>query len=215
MTFYAVYAGREPGVYKTWDECKYQTSGYPKAIYKKFTTLKDAQHFAEHGEENIKPSLSSINDANSVEIFTDGACKSNGKSNAIAGIGIFFGIDDSRNISEPLPKEWGRATNQLAELFAIYRVTQILIDLKEKRHVKLYTDSMYSINCLTNWHVKWAKDVWIKSDKKPVLHKELIQATLNNLSLLDVEFIHVKGHAGNFGNEQADKLAVAGSMLSN
>ena len=36
MAIYAVRIGRTPGVYKTWDECKEQTQGYPGAVFKKF-----------------------------------------------------------------------------------------------------------------------------------------------------------------------------------
>ena len=28
---------------------------------------------------------------------------------------------------------------------------------------------------------------------------------------MNIKYIHVKGHSGNYGNSQADKLAVAGS----
>ena len=36
---------------------------------------------------------------NSIRVFTDGACRNNGKQNAIAGIGVYFGENDIRNVS--------------------------------------------------------------------------------------------------------------------
>ena len=33
-------------------------------------------------------------------VYTDGACIHNGKPNAKAGMGVFFGYNDSRNISD-------------------------------------------------------------------------------------------------------------------
>jgi ribonuclease HI len=48
-------------------------------------------------------------------VYTDGACKGNGKTaDAIAGVGAYFGPNDPRNISEPLPGP--KQTNQRAEL---------------------------------------------------------------------------------------------------
>ncbi|GKZ01199.1 hypothetical protein MPSEU_001071300 [Mayamaea pseudoterrestris] len=43
--FYAVAAGRNVGVYRTWNDCQAQTKGFSKARFKKFNTLKDAQDF--------------------------------------------------------------------------------------------------------------------------------------------------------------------------
>lgn len=41
--FFVVWDGYEPGIYKTWDECKKQTHGYPEAKYKAFATIGEAQ----------------------------------------------------------------------------------------------------------------------------------------------------------------------------
>ena len=40
--YYVVWAGRKPGIYTTWDECKAQVHKFPKAKYKSFLTLEDA-----------------------------------------------------------------------------------------------------------------------------------------------------------------------------
>ena len=47
-------------------------------------------------------------------VYTDGACPGNGGANPIAGIGVFFGPNDPRNISRPL--EGPKQTNQRAEM---------------------------------------------------------------------------------------------------
>ena len=43
--FYAVKVGLTPGIYETWAECEANVKGYPKADYKGFTTLAEAQHY--------------------------------------------------------------------------------------------------------------------------------------------------------------------------
>ena len=50
-----------------------------------------------------------------VVVYTDGACSNNGHANAKAGIGVWWGDNDPRNVSEPLA---GRATNNRAEIWA-------------------------------------------------------------------------------------------------
>jgi ribonuclease HI len=44
--YYAVRAGKTPGVYMTWKECQDQTTGFKGASYKSFTSKKDAEDFA-------------------------------------------------------------------------------------------------------------------------------------------------------------------------
>lgn len=48
---YAVAKGKIPGIYKTWDECKENTSGFSGAIFKKFKTINEAENFIR--ENNI------------------------------------------------------------------------------------------------------------------------------------------------------------------
>lgn len=45
VKFYAVVAGRKPGLYKTWDECKAQTDKFSGAIYKSFPTENEAKKY--------------------------------------------------------------------------------------------------------------------------------------------------------------------------
>ena len=41
----AVRVGKEPGIYHSWSECLDQVRGFPKAAFKSFTTLTDAEAF--------------------------------------------------------------------------------------------------------------------------------------------------------------------------
>ena len=43
--YYAVKAGRTPGIYRSWDECKSVVDGFPGAIYKSFRTREEAEAF--------------------------------------------------------------------------------------------------------------------------------------------------------------------------
>lgn len=143
-------------------------------------------------------------------IFTDGSCTQNGKSDARAGIGIFFGTKDVRNRSQELHSKHP-LTNQIAELSAIL-LTLMSFDLRKPIRVLIITDSQYSINCITRWSKKWIKTNWTTT-KGPVKNRELIEKILDYISHIEsikenkIEFKWIKSHSNNFGNEQADKLS--------
>jgi len=73
--------------------------------------------------------------------------------------------------------------------------------------LRVYCDSQYVINSLTKWMPGWKKKGWKKSDGKPVLNRDLLEALDRALTGRDYEFIWVKGHAGHELNEKADSLA--------
>ncbi|KAJ1835177.1 hypothetical protein LPJ63_001362 [Coemansia sp. RSA 2711] len=229
--YYAVRVGRQPGVYRSWDECKTMTQGYAGAVFKKFNLLDEATQFVNGRVKNVstrlqptpyarklavheKPQLSSppapaageLDDA--IIVYTDGASSKNGRKDACAGVGVYFGENDPRNISEPL--QGTRQTNQRAELTAIQRAIEKTEGSAKQLHI--YTDSMYSINCLTNWFHKWERNNWVGSTGKPVDNQDIIKPTLDLIRARNgrIRFFHVRGHMGILGNEKADELAVSG-----
>jgi ribonuclease HI len=85
-------------------------------------------------------------------VYTDGACSNNGKKNAKAGIGIYFGHDDPRNVSQRIE---GKQTNNTAELGAILHVYTILEkDILSGKKIGIVTDSIYAIRCATTYGKK-------------------------------------------------------------
>lgn len=143
----------------------------------------------------------------SIDIYTDGACINNGKKNAKAGIGIY--ISENQKISERIT---GHQTNQRAELFAILKTLQI-IKIEDYNSINIYTDSQYSINCITKWIYGWLKNNWLDSKKKSVKNKDIIEKIYNiKKKHNNISFHHVYSHTNkndihSIGNSQADKLA--------
>ena len=73
---------------------------------------------------------------------------------------------------------------------------------------EVYSDSIYSVNTLNDWMFNWAKNNWIKSDKKTPENLDLIQEYYSLYqSGLRINLKHIKGHNGNKYNELADDLA--------
>ena len=105
-------------------------------------------------------------------------------------------------------------TNQVAELYAIYSaISHLLSHYKQDlitTGATIYTDSMYSIGCLTDWYHNWKRNGWINSKGEKVANKELIQGILNLSTGLKITYVHVKAHNGDKYNEWADRLANEG-----
>lgn len=74
-------------------------------------TLKPSKTSPRKRKSSLK---SSLTDTPPIIVYTDGACEGNGQSGSEAGVGVYFGNNDPRNVSEPLAGD--RQTNQRAEL---------------------------------------------------------------------------------------------------
>ena len=179
-----------------------------------------------------------IQDA-AIRIYTDGSALSNGRAEALGGVGVFFGPGDRRNISEPLPGT--KQTNQRAELSAIMRALEVA---PRDRKIIIVSDSKYAIDCVTDWFQNWRRNGWVNSARKPVENKDLVQKVTDmleerfrlnrhrmdeedeqvveggdkrsywNRGPAGVKFEWVKGHAKDQGNTAADSLAVAGARTA-
>ena len=145
-----------------------------------------------------------------VKVFTDGACSNNGKVGAKAGIGIYFGDNDSRNVSKKID---GKQTNNTAELSAIIEVFHICRDdIENGKKIMIYSDSTYSIRCCGEYGEKCSKNGY-RNKKGFVPNHELVKIAYelfrnNN----NVEINYIKAHTGlsdelSKGNEGADMLA--------
>ena len=155
---------------------------------------------------------------NKLVVFTDGSCievKKTGQKKA--GYGIYFPQKVIQDISGELKSN---PTNQRAELKAIQvAISSILaskIYEKNRPDIYIFSDSEYSINCLTKWHKTWIKNNWKSSSGKPVENLDIIKPTLKLLQKLRVVFQHVKAHTGktdrySLANHAADRLAFKAS----
>lgn len=151
-------------------------------------------------------------------IYTDGASKNNqaraqGKSRA--GYGVYYGPDDSRNHSGRVT---GEQTNSRGELEAIRHALKVSADDAKsgnKNTYAIHTDSQYSKDSLEKWSDNWEKNGWKTSAGGDVANQDLIKDCKKHIAEIkqhsgNVEFVKVKGHSGNHGNDMADKLANEG-----
>jgi ribonuclease HI len=137
---------------------------------------------------------------NSVEIYTDGACRGN------PGPGGWAATLEFGEHFRELSGADAQTTNNRMELTAVIRALEAL-----NRPVKarVNTDSEYVRRGITEWVKAWKARDWRTADRKPVKNRDLWELLDAQAARHDVEWRWVKGHSGVPGNERVDQLANA------
>jgi ribonuclease HI len=191
---YAVAKGKKRGLFDTWDDCRANIKGVSGAVFKKFQSSVDAIKWLD--ESPCGPTEAT---ADMTTVYTDGACQNNQASgSARAGLGVWFGHDDKRNLSERVP---GKQTNQRAELMAVIRA----LEQAPAEPLHVLSDSEYCVLGINYRLTGWVKDKF-DGVENPELWQR-VQALLTARKH-PVALEHIKGHSGVLGNEAADALAV-------
>jgi len=140
-----------------------------------------------------------------IKIYTDGACIGN------PGPGGWAAIIIMENEKRELFGGEKLTTNNRMEITAAIKALEYCASQDGKqpslKQIKIYTDSTYLKEGITNWINSWEKNNWKTADKKNVknvdLWKKLKELTKNN----QIEWYWVKGHSENPMNDLADNLA--------
>jgi ribonuclease HI len=136
-----------------------------------------------------------------IKIYTDGACKGN------PGVGGWGALLIAGKHEKELFGGEKETTNNRMELMA---VIQALGALKRPCQIDLHTDSQYVLKGITEWLDGWKAKGWKTASKAPVKNVDLWQELDAACRLHKIQWIWVKGHAGDAGNERADELANKG-----
>lgn len=135
---------------------------------------------------------------NKIKIYTDGACLGNPGRGGWGAILIYN--EHQKKISGG-EKD---TTNNRMEMRAVIEALKML---KKSAPATIYTDSKYVMDGITKWIFSWKKNSWRTADRKPVKNADLWQELDEEVSKHQIEWIWVKGHAGNHYNELVDELA--------
>ena len=194
--FYAVKIGKQPGIYKTWDECKEQVSGYSGALYKGFKTEGEAKDYLS-GDLSIGSTVKCVdeNDKVDVTIYVDGSFDEN---TGVYGYGVvaifkdgtikeFYGANNDADTA----RIRNVAGEMLGAMFAVKYARN-----KKCKSVKLCHDYV-GIE-------RWAKDYWKTRNRFTAGYADFMK---KNEKELDVYFEKVDAHTGVEYNERADQLA--------
>lgn len=221
--YYAVAVGRQPGIFTQWfgkTGAHAQVDGFRGAKYKGFATLEAAKGFMRdmHSGPNggtgpsrktrARPSaMTEGGHADPIVIYTDGSSLGN------PGPGGYGVVIPSPSGNREFCGGFRKTTNNRMELFAcIVGLDQ----LKTPSRVALYSDSRYVVDGITKgWARRWQRSGWRKSNGEKALNVDLWKRLLALCERHAVQFVWVKGHAGNPGNERCDQLATLAAAKSN
>ena len=145
-----------------------------------------------------------------VTIYTDGSAR--GNPDGPGGYGVILQYVDTKGVLHESTRSAGykKTTNNRMELMGVIAGLE---SLNRSCDVEVISDSKYVIDAFNQkWIDNWLKNGWRKSDKKPVLNKDLWERLLEAKKKHNVTFTWVKGHADNPENERCDKMAVEAAL---
>ena len=133
-----------------------------------------------------------------ITIYTDGSCLTN------PGNGGWAAIINTNNRIKKISGNEKNTTNNRMELLAPIKA---LKGIKTDSKIKVYTDSQYVKNGITEWINIWLTNNWKTSKKEDVKNKDLWIELYNLTKSFNIQWIWVKAHDGNSLNEEVDLLA--------
>ncbi len=137
-----------------------------------------------------------------IDIYTDGACSGNPGPGGWGAL-----LRCGSHTKEIRGGEASSTTNNRMELMAAIAALEALT---KPSAVRLHTDSVYLRSGITTWLPKWKRNGWLTADRKPVKNADLWKRLDDAAQRHQVQWLWVRGHAGDPGNERADALANQG-----
>ncbi|MBO4645626.1 MAG: ribonuclease H family protein [Bacteroidales bacterium] len=168
--FYVVWAGRTPGVYQTWNDCKMQVEGFEGARYKSFDTEEEARQQYAAGYEKYRkshpiipkklPTLFSAEAEKPIQnsLSVDAAC------NMKTRVMEYRGVDTQSGAEIFRVGPFQNATNNMGEFLALVHGLAYL--KKIGSNMPVYSDSITAI-------------AWVRQKK----HKSIVKPTAENAML--------------------------------
>ncbi|MDD5183889.1 MAG: ribonuclease H family protein [Paludibacter sp.] len=170
--FFVVWEGKEPGIYRSWEECKRQIHGFEGAIFKGFATEAEAReamvspcwnYIGKNAKEKkvTKEELSKYGLPNFDSLSVDAACSGN------PGVMEYRGVYTKTGEEVFRQGPFKEGTNNIGEFLALVHGLALL---KQKNSpLPVYTDSKTAL-------------AWIKTKKaKTKLEKNELNAALFDL----------------------------------
>ena len=185
--YYAVKKGHKPGIYTSWDECKKQVEKFSGAVYKSFTSLEDAKNFIKLEEEKIVDY--------GLIAYVDGSYNIKTKE---YGFGWIL-IEGQKVIQELSGKGDKEALVSMRNVAG-----EILGSLAA---MKFALENGYPGVCIYYDYEgieKWANGLWRANKIGTQNYQKLVNEYRKKIN---ISFIKVLAHSGDFFNERADKLA--------
>lgn len=222
LKFYAVAKGKTPGIYYDWASCQEQVSGFGGAVFKGFSTEEEAKlflgmhsgnvlekqdapiknqvsSFTEKNEDLHKLTVDLSHEPNTYVAYVDGSFSEKGSSKVYSSgfLIIKNGEVLHRGYSSGRDSEVAKIQNVAGELISCMLACQY-IGKNHKDCRKLVI--AYDYEGIKNWAI----GTWKAKNKYSIMYQEHMQKIMK---VIDVNFIHTKGHVGILFNEEVDRIA--------
>lgn len=191
--YYAVKAGKTPGVYETWDACKAQVHGFPGAIYKSFPTKKEAEYFV-NGMQSDAEEHAVSQPESEVIAYVDGSYNQ-GTGEYGYGVVFFYQDEELHYTGKGNDPEMASMRNVAGEILGATCAMEKAIEQGAKS-ITIYHDYQGIAS--------WPLGEWKANKNGTKAYKEYFDSIKN---VLAIRFQKVKGHSGDQWNDLADELA--------
>ena len=189
MKYYAVARGRNTGIYTTWDEAQEQVIRFPNALYKSFGSEIEAIKYLQDHEE-VEPKSQDFRDylksSDDCVAYIDGSCMKDKK--ASSGVVLLFG-------SPVHNKDYLAHRNIAGELNSAIEAMNAAYNAGFRKLTLFYDYQGIEEIALGRWQAR------------SEMMKRYKEAYERFADLIEIEFVKIKGHPGNKGNDLADEVA--------
>lgn len=191
--FYAVKSGKKTGIYTTWDECEQNVKGIKGAVYKSFSTKKEAEEFLGIKSEDKKEKI--VPPKNTAYAYVDGSFNIN---TGFYGYGVVIIFDNGEEVTfegSDNNEEVASMRNVAGELKGAMTAMQYAYNNNIKKLVVFHDYEGVA---------KWADKLW----KANLVHTQKYTEYVEKMrKKVDINFEKVLAHSGVYYNEMADMLA--------
>lgn len=205
--YYAVKKGKTPGIYETWDECSRNVTGVPGAQFKGFATIEEAREYL----------------GTSLPVESGSGLSEDRKSELIAYMKRLIGSSDAIAFVDG---SYDSSTGDFAYGMLIYHdgvyeefsekfindarngMHNVAGEIEGSMHAMKYAlqHGLGSISIHYDYEgiEKWCTGVWKATKEGTISYRDYYLSVKDRVK---VNFVKVKGHSGDPGNERADELA--------
>lgn len=205
MKYYAILAGRKPGIYTTWAEAQTQVSGFSGAKFQSFHTEKEAKEYLGHNGDIFEQPVvlketDYLSDDYDLVYFVDGSYN---PATNVVGAGLVV-VSNNKIINE-IPYTLDNDSNMRnvwGEIWAAMRAVDNARLIGKKKIAIVYDYQGIE---------SWATGAWrAKNDYTSGYKTYMAQAARD----LKFDFYKVKSHTGVEFNEAVDIVAKSGAGVN-
>lgn len=192
--YYAVKKGLKTGIFRTWEECKANVSGYSGASYKSFKTKAEAEAYLGIGKDSDFQPENVLNDKDCVKIYVDGSYNSATKEFSY-GMVVLCGDGEEKYSGKSDDKELVSMRNVAGEIKGAEAAMQYALD-KSLPAIEIYHDY--------EGIAKWCLGEWKTNKEGTKAYKAFYDEASRRVR---ISFVKVTGHSNDKYNDMADELA--------